>query len=182
MAKKKTKNLKSKIENPKSDDPFIKTSKEAGAYCGVTDRTIRRWAADGMTTTPEGYYIKAELDEWKAAGGRPGSGMLFDAKDRKEAADADFKGYKAKLAAIDLAIAEGKYIPKEEVEAGRIARIQAVKRALLGLGRRLAPQLAGMSEPRLVETTINECVRDIIAKFAGEDLATESTEITEKKN
>lgn len=184
MAKKKTAKAKNKKTSSDAaiESVFIETAKAAATYCGASERTVYSWVEKGMTRTPEGYYIKAVLDEWKEAGGRPGSGMLFDAKDRKETADADYKTIKAKLIAIELAVAEGKFLPAEEVEAGRVARIQAVKRALLGLGRRLAPQLSSISEPRLIEATVNDVVRQIITGFAGESFSTEHTASTEKKN
>jgi len=64
---------KNKIETPKAG--IIKTQKEAAAFAGVTERTIRRWVAgdpkmsrDPMPKTAAGYFEK-DLLIWKHLNG-----------------------------------------------------------------------------------------------------------------
>jgi hypothetical protein len=68
---------------------------------------------------------------------------------------------------MELDVRQGKLVPLEEIEAGRIARILTVKRALLGLGRKLAPQLAKIREEKRIAALINQEVRDMIDGFSS---------------
>jgi len=49
----------------------------------------------------------------------------------------------------------------------QVARIQAIKREFLGLGRKLAPQLARLKDPRKIQARINAQIREIITTFTG---------------
>lgn len=161
------------------DGEIFETIAAASEYTGKTERTIRRWVADGMARTENGGYIKAVLDQWNRDNSGGGSGSLFEHKQRKDAADAEYREIKSKLAQIELAIAEGKYLPREEVERGRIERIDTVKRILLSLRMKLPPMLVhkGLAD---MKNIIGEEVERCIRIFAGqEDLTTEDTD---KKN
>lgn len=140
----------------------IKTQIEAAAYAGVSKRTIRRWRGAGMPQTKDGYYIKSMLDFFKAHQGEAPSGD----RQREQKAQADLKTTKARLLELELAIKVGELVKKEVLEKERIARIQMVKRALLGLGRKVAPRAAKLRDPRKLAALINEQVREIIERFA----------------
>jgi hypothetical protein len=75
------------------------------------------------------------------------------------------KKVQAQLKALELAQKEGKLIPVEEVEAGRVARVTAVKRSLLAVPRALAPQLMGL-EAREIEAILMEKMREICTRFS----------------
>jgi len=74
---------------------------------------------------------------------------------------------KAKLLAMDLKVRTGELIERQEIERQWVQRIQAVKRAFLGLGRKLAPQLARLKDPRKIQARIDAQIREIITTFAG---------------
>ena len=57
--------------NSLSADQIIETEDKAAEYAGVDVQTIRQWVDAGMHKTAEGYYITAELDLYKRAGGKP---------------------------------------------------------------------------------------------------------------
>ena len=145
-----------------ADAEIIKTQKEAAKYSGVSERTIRRWVKAGMPRTETGQYIKAMLTFFKEnEGSQP-----TKAKARKEEASADKTEAQAKLIRMELEVEQGKLIPAADIETGRVNRILAVKRALLGLGRKLAPQLVKIKDERKVQKIINDETRSIIQAFS----------------
>lgn len=163
------KSVKSVLKKPKAkaalvtERELVKTQRLAGRYAGVTERTIRRWTKAGMPRTEAGHYFKAMLDNYKAnEGSQPTA-----AKKKGQTADADYKDAKAKLMQMDLDVKQGQLVPLGEIEQGRIRRILAVKRSLLGLGRTLAPQLANVRDERKVRKIINDVVKGIIEGFSG---------------
>ena len=145
-----------------ADGEILKTQKEAAAYAEVSTRTVRRWVEAKMPRTEAGHYIKAMLIFYRDNEGN----QPTEAKAKGQAADADYKGAKARLMEIELSVKEGKLIPADQIEAGRVARILAVKRALLGLGRKLAPQLAKIKDERKIQNIINNEARAMIKGFA----------------
>jgi excisionase family DNA binding protein len=157
-------------------DQIIGSQREAARYAGVTERTIRRWASEkGMPQTQDGRYIRSFLDVYKANEGHQPTDDLR----RIDAAEADYKEIKAKLAKFELDVKQGKLISLEDETEERIKRITAVKRQLLGLPRKLAPRLEGKNEAErleMIKTEIEYCIRI----FSGESLAAEVTEGTEK--
>ena len=161
--KKKLKTQNSKLKTNLAESQIIKTQKEAAEYAGVNTRTIRRWVKADMPLTKDGHYIKSMLDFYKKNEGK----QPTEDKNRQQKAEADLKETKAKLAQRELELKTGELIRREDIEKGRIARIQAVKRGLLGLGRKLAKRIATMKNPRKIEALITEEVRYLIEGFAG---------------
>lgn len=148
---------------------LIDTQKDAANYAGVSTRTIRRWTNEGMlTVTAAGKkkFIKSQLDFFKRNSGKEAT----EEKKKKETAEAEYKDGKAKLIQMELKIKqqqqqleEGKLITIDEV----IGRIQAVKRVLLILPRKLPPQLAGQSTKRMQQIIRKEIIH-AIEVFAGQ--------------
>jgi len=143
----------------------LNSQKAAAKYAKVNTRTIRRWVANGMPTGKldgKTIYIAEMLDFYKLNEGKESS------KDRKreQKAQADYKTTKATLLELELKIKQGELIAREAIEKERIVRILTVKRALLGLGRKLAPRLANIKDPRKIQSRIIEEVRLIIERFA----------------
>ena len=170
MAKsRKTKNNQLSVINNHSkrsafaSDQVVLGQKAAAAYAGVSVRTIRNWKAAGMPVAEGGGYIKGMLDFYRKNEG------LQPTAERKAglAADADYKTVRAKLLQMELDVKQGRLLAADEIEAGRVNRILAVKRALLGLGRKLAPQLAKVKDAKRIAAIINTECRDIIKSFGG---------------
>ena len=143
-------------------DQIVTGQKAAAEYAGVSVRTIRNWKADGMPVAAGGGYIKGFLDFYRKNEGR----QPTEEKKQAMSADADYKSTRAKLLAMELDIKQGKLVPADEIEAGRIARILTVKRALLGLGRKLAPQLVKLKNEGRIAAVINAECRNIIKSFS----------------
>lgn len=165
MTKKKTKKKKdtslTAAQSAKGAAQIIKTQKEAAAYVGRDTRTIRRWVANGMPITAEGHYIKTMLDMFKVS-----EGDQSEDRQRHQKADADLKETKAKLAEMELELRTGEWLGREQVERDSVRKITTVKRALLGLGRKISPQLAALRQPRKIQKIIDDTVREIIENFA----------------
>lgn len=50
---------------------IISTIEEAAEYAGVDESTIQRWIDNGMLTTEDGSFVKANIDLYKQSGGNP---------------------------------------------------------------------------------------------------------------
>ena len=143
----------------------LNSQKAAAAYAKVNTRTIRRWVANGMPTgklNGKTIYIAEMLDFYKESEGNQGS----PDRKREQKAQADYKTTKATLLELELKIKQGELIELGTIEKERIVRILTVKRALLGLGRELAPRLATIKDPRKIQSRIDEKMRSIIERFA----------------
>jgi len=145
----------------------VRTQQDVADALGVTRRTVEGWSQKGMPRHPKGYYDINNIQAWRQANSKRGSRLTA-----KERADLDLKRLQAQERKLKIQEIEGELIPRDEVERGRIARIMAVKRKLLSLGRSLAPVLVGM-EAREIEAAINERVREIIRSFANDKTTAE---------
>ena len=143
---------------------ILPTQKAAAEFAGVSVRTIQKWKAAGMPCVEGGGYFKGILEFYKENQGH----QPTEERRAGLAADADYKAIRAKLLQMELDVKQGKLVPIEEIERGRITRILTVKRALLGLGRKLAPQLAKLKDTRKINNIINAEARSIIKGFSGE--------------
>jgi hypothetical protein len=144
-----------------ADSEIVKTQQLAGRYARVSPRSIRRWVKAGMPRTEAGHYIKAMLDFYKTNEGSEPT----KAKVRKEEADANIKEKKDQLLQMELEEKQRDF--DAELEKALVQRVLVVKRALLGMGRTLAPQLAKIRDERKVQKIINDQVKAIIEGFAG---------------
>lgn len=140
----------------------VRTQAEVAKALRVDKRTVERWVSDGMPREPEGYYNLIDIQAWRWVKNERG-----DDPDEKEKTkwDIKYREYKARLAEFELKKAYGQVLSKEVVEAGRVARILAVKSALWALPKVVAPVITTM-EPREAEAYLRERVREIFIQFA----------------
>jgi phage terminase Nu1 subunit (DNA packaging protein) len=165
MVSRKAKKRKARKKNGQiAAELVVAGQKEAAAYAGVSVRTIRNWKAAGMPVAADGGYIKNLLDFYKNNEGK----QPTEEKKQALSADADYKTVRAKLLAMELAVKQGELVSIKEIEKGRVARILAVKRALLGLGRKFAPRLVHIKDERKMAAVINEQMKEIIRRFSGQ--------------
>ena len=144
----------------------------------VHPKTVIRWAKDGCPharPTRRGAYLfnEVEVMGWvkrtdrQTTPGRPTKNdnpAMGACKLRKEAALAD-------TYELRLARERGQLIPIEEVEAGRVERILAVKHGLMDLQRRFAAELESLglitaAKRAAVENLHNEHVQTLLKEFA----------------
>lgn len=98
----------------------------------------------------------------------PGAGADPDysqSRTIREREDARFRKIKADQAQLDLDLAKGKVHSLEQCEELQVRKIAVVKRKLLGLGRELAPHLAGL-DPRQIQAAIDKRTAEIVQSFA----------------
>ena len=145
-------------------DQVLATQKQAAEYAGVSTRTVRRWKNEDMPLTKEGKYIKAMLDHYKRNEGKE----TTPEKKRTAVAVADIKETNAKLRQMELEIKQGELVRREDLDKKDARKVLAVKRALLGLGRKVADRLSRLRDPHKIQAVIDTETKEIIAGFAGE--------------
>ena len=155
---------------PKPNPPYILTTqKDVAAVFGVNLRSVRNWTQDGMPGTTGNYDLREIIKWWAQSADRvrhmrgkgiPIAGDGVDWDDR-------YREMRARLAELDLKLKTGELLPREDVEAGQVKKIQAVKSAFLFLPQKLAPRLFGQEIPD-IEREVREEIEDIIRGFAGE--------------
>jgi hypothetical protein len=162
--------LENKTKTAKRDkgtiaaEQIVDTQKEAAKYTGVAERTIRRWKdEEGMTMTADGKYIKSILDIFRVSKGRQPS----EVKNKKETASAEKESIRAEREKFEFEMLKGEWVRVQDVERGRIDRIGIVKRALLGLPRKIALQVANIKDPRKIEVLMGEEIKRLINDFSG---------------
>lgn len=157
-----------RMEGSPQDLGIVTTQDQVARVFEVTSRTVSRWVTDGMPVRPDGKFSITEIQTWrllKAKNGANGNQKSFGCGE-KEKHEAIFRKYKAKLAEIDYKAAIGDLISKVEVEREMVSKILVVKSALLGIPRRLAPQLVGL-EARQIEVILKERMEEIVENFNG---------------
>ena len=152
--KKPVKKKKKKLIPPGCVDTLGKVAKKFG----VTLKAVEKWRKDGMPAREDGFYDLEIIKAWKHE-------RIDKANGVGTAWEAESKKWKAKRAELQYNQAIGELINRKEVEEGRVARIQIVKRAFLALPREVAPILAGL-EPREVEVILRDRIKEIIRKFS----------------
>lgn len=156
----------------------VKTLTDLAKVMGVSRSTVHEWRADGLEPEPDGRYSVDKGRQFHAArqmraglrGGTNGAQLTnaIDSKERKLKADAD-------MAEHNLAIAQGKVVPREVVSKEWRRGVVTVKSRLLGLGRELAPVLTGRG-PHEIKTIIDKRVFEILRLLAHQEFAPETEE------
>lgn len=149
------------LEHTELPAGVVESQKDVAKTFGVSVRTIRNWTKHGMPVRKEGGYDLSEIYRWKldkdGEGGEEGK--------QKHHWETHYRQYKALLAEIDYRKALGELVTREEVEEGRVQRILTVKKALLGLPDRLAPQVVNLEVDKAKEI-IKIRIEEIINDFA----------------
>ena len=145
----------------------VATQKELAQAIGVGLRTVAYWAANGLPKTPEGFYNIAQVIRWREEVIEPNN-----RKNGKSAASTEWddkhKQAKAERAQIELRKLKGEYVSFEDVQTGRLLRIQTLKNALLLLPARISPRLEGMTRQE-IRIELSESINELIRSFAGQD-------------
>lgn len=150
-----------KLEGTELPAGVVETQGDVARAFKVAVRTVQRWAKDGMPQTPEGFYDITEIQAWRLLKENQVAASDTD----KEKWDTKFRQMKALLAEMEYKKRLGELVTLEEVEEGRVQRILAVKKALLSLPRRVAPQVAGL-DVRSAQSVLEKRIHEIIDNFA----------------
>jgi len=157
---------------------IVKTQREVAERFGKHVQTIKNWCKEDMPRNPDSYdleaikawaiskeYIKPDPEESHEPVpvvdglGAPvaNSKAYYELEVKKEQAE------KLRLANEER---RGELIPKEDVEAGRVARITVVKSAMLSAPRTWAPRFVGLNTAREAEALLKELMLGLCARFA----------------
>jgi len=148
---------------------LVASQKEAASALGVSPRTIRNWKHEGRyPARQDGAYDLEAIRAWRVeveAGKAEGdTGESWKEQDAKWKARC--RELTAALKTMDLRVRRGELIERGAVVRKNVAQIVAMKRVLLGMGRKLAARLEG--QPRLViQQAIDEEVRRAIGLLRG---------------
>ena len=160
------------------------TQLDGAKYLGTTPQQLSRWKQSGkIRTNASGRIDKDELDRFKAgymdksngSNGNGGKPTLWEEQAR-------LAGHKA-----DIAEMESRKLAEELVEVDLVVAefsklVFAVRRRLLGLGSRLAPQLSKKS-PKVIKQKLDTIIDEVRNEFGkynaeiGECGPTQSTPV-----
>ncbi len=152
---------------------------EVAKFYGKSVRTIYRWQRQGMPAMPDGRYSQADIDSWRRvkkgldpepaassdkAGAQPDGQVV--AGDGKDWWDKENKRWQARSRELDYRKRIGELIEKKSVEDEFVARVQAVKQALVSLERSLPPDLVACRSEREMSAVIHKAVYGILERFS----------------
>lgn len=149
------------LEHTELPAGVVESQKDVAKTFGVSVRTIRNWVKSGMPARKEGGYDLSEVYRWKLEK----EGESGEQGNQKHHWEIHYRQYKALLAEIEYRKALGELVTREEVEEGRVQRILTVKKALLGLPARLAPQVVNL-DIKKAEEIIRIRIEEIINDFS----------------
>lgn len=126
----------------------------------VGARTVDRWVVEGMPRRTDGNYDLLEIQAWKF--NKENSGKETT---QRKIYEEELLKYKSLLAQLNYKKLTGEVVPVTDVDAGRVQRILIIKKALLGLPGRVAPQLVGLSMEE-IKNRLTIRINEIITEFA----------------
>jgi hypothetical protein len=160
-----------------AEDSIVQGLEAVAQHFGKSTRQVRRWIAAGMPRLSGKRFDVLQIQDWldrrqgleapgaRARGGDPRQWNLPE-ESGKDFWDKEAKKWQARHRELEFKKRQGELVERLEVEQLFVARIMAVKQALLTLSRALPPQLATCSSEREMEPIISRAVRDILSAFA----------------
>lgn len=145
----------------------VRTEREVAAFFAVSTRTVQNWKRDGMPMLPGETYNLEQVAAWREEN--------IQSKKGKRAEDGtDWQQEMLKIktlrAQLDYDRERGLLVSIEDVNRQRVEKIQTVKKALLALPSRLAPQIVGLpvlESEAVIKARIEEIIRDFAAGGVG---------------
>lgn len=145
-----------KFEGKSLPPGVVDTQEKVARHFGVSVRTVQYWCRDGAPKTQEGWFNLQDIKKWRDEKEQQNRGPRDTEKVEWEKRKLKAQ---AELAEMELKRQREELIPKADVEVQWVQRIQEVKKALMSLPRRLAPQVAGLDvkeAQRVIETRVIE--------------------------
>ena len=142
-------------------DEVIETQVAAATYAGVSERTIRRWVKSGMMRTERKFYIKSQLEIFRQNEGQAPN----EHKVRATKATADVREAQAALLNLELSSKQDLFHSVNVCRQRSSVQIQTVKRALMGMGRKMSLQFP-KKQRRKIMAACNREARTICNNFA----------------
>ena len=144
-------------------------AKDVAEFYGVTAQAVGLWVKnEGCPRDDDGTYNLKDVNEWRTSQETEGprTATEIEATERKKIADAEIAENKARRSSIELGELEGRYLLRDEVEKGRVARIVAVKAAMEKMHTKLAPLLTMKSKAE-VSSILYEATQEIMEQFSS---------------
>jgi len=148
------------------------SAEKLGALFGVHPRTVLNWINSGCPAQKEGRswaLDPAEVHEWRVKRERDRTitemGMVDEAQARRRKMAAE--AIKAEIEASKMA---GDALGIAEWQAAHAALIGTARAKLLGLGVRLAPELALMTDTTECQDFIDNAVREVLSELSDFEL------------
>lgn len=144
------------------------TSRAIGQHCGIPERTIRDWQAKGIVPKTADYalavqaviaYYKRQIEEIAEASGD--DDMLKAEKIRLTRAQAD-------KVELELSLRQGELVEAHSTVLVWSKYILSCRSRLLGLPAKVAYELAGITDPALIQQILQEVVDEAIAELGSE--------------
>jgi phage terminase Nu1 subunit (DNA packaging protein) len=144
---------------------------EAAEWFGVSQNTIHSWITRGCP-----YLVRGErgtpwvldllaIAQWKygaADGANPEADPeTFDPKTRLD-------WYKGEAERLSVAKQKGDLLPRDEVAAAWVERVQILRGRLMALPSRVAPIVASAPDMRAIEQAIRSEIIDVLTELADE--------------
>lgn len=127
---------------------------------------VRQHHADGRIERHVRAHTRPDAPAESGSERKNADPLYWNNKARREGALAD-------LAEIELEQKRGSLVERDRVESMAMAVGRTLRDTLMGLPTRLAPELAGMSDPFALEMKLRDELREVLAamsKLTSEDL------------
>lgn len=147
----------------------ILTSRAIGQHCGIPERTIRDWQAKGIVPKCTDYAVaaqaivahyKRQIEEIAESSGDDDA--LTVEKIRLTRAQAN-------KVELELSVRQGELVEARSTVMVWSKYILSCRSRLLGLPSKVAYELAGISNPVLIQQVLQEVVDEAIAELGNGD-------------
>jgi hypothetical protein len=155
-----------------NDEPKIfENIGELAAHFGKTKRTVHNWIRRGLPRRDDGTFDRQTVQNWldgkQGVAPEPSPGQNdTDRGGGKDWWDKENKKYQARMRELEYRRKAGEYVLWKKVEDEFVARILAVKHALLALERSLPPDLVACRTEREMAVIIRRVIYGILERFA----------------
>ncbi len=144
---------------------IVDTHESVARSFGVSVRTVRNWAADGMPVLRDGRYSIAEIQAWRF---RRNNKVVADDKQGKNW-DEEYRRLKALKEGVKYKKEIGELFEKADIEKGLIDLFTAVKTLFLSMPKAVSPQLQGL-DARQIESILSIRIKEIITMISSEKI------------
>lgn len=160
---------------------IIDSVEEVARHFGKSVRTVQRWVSIGMPRMLDGRFDLLAITAWRRTKKGQDAPVMSGSNDQVEQADPapvarasgdkdwwdkESKKYQARLRELDYRKRAGELIELRQVEDMFVARIQAVKQAMIALERSLPTELIACRSEREMSAVIHKVVRGILEAFS----------------
>jgi phage terminase Nu1 subunit (DNA packaging protein) len=157
---------------------FLTGIEAVAKHFEVTERTVYRWQREGMPRLSQNRYDPLQIQEWRERRRgilRPAGPGYVDPKQLtfgdvgsgsgKDYHEERLKKAKADMAEMEVKTRRGELVPKQEIKNLFVARITAIKQAILTFSRGLPPQLIHCKTEREMEVILAAAAFELLAAF-----------------